>query len=246
MRHIFALTVRGRLLKHAASKSVLEGSPMISTKLAAGTAVLCALSLAPASATTISSTFDTGAEGWTALDAVGFDYDSSWQGTGGNPGGFLEGVETDSVGGTGYFIAPGNYLGNLSAYAGGSLSYDFKVIQGTDYFNDADVIISNGSTSVSWHSNINPVGSGWAPFQVQLTSANFGANLASVLSNVTELQIRGEFISGPEEEGLDNVLLQTPASAAPEPATWSMLILGFGGIGMAFRRRTRAVLNARA
>lgn len=217
---------------------------MMSMKFAAGTAVLCALSFAHASATTISSSFDAGAEGWTALDAVGFDYHSSFQSTGGNPGGFLDGLETDPAGGTGYFIAPSKYLGNLSSFAGGSLGYDFKVIQGTSYFNDADVIISNGSTSVSWISNINPVGLGWTPFQVQLTSANFGPNLASVLSNVTELQIRGEFISGPEEEGLDNVLLQTPASGAPEPATWSMLILGFGGIGMAFRGGKRAALNA--
>jgi Laminin B (Domain IV)/PEP-CTERM motif len=209
---------------------------MAKTTIAAATALAFALSIAPASAATISSTFDTGAEGWSALDAVGHDYTASWQSSGGNPGGFLQGIETDPNGGTGYFIAPGKFLGNLSAYAGGTLTYDFKVIQGTDYFSDADVIISNGANSVSWTPNINPVGDGWVTFQVQLNQANFGSNLASILPNVTEFQIRGEFINGTEVEGLDNVRLMT--SAVPEPSTWAMMILGFCGLGfMAYRRK---------
>src|ERR1700733_3470237 len=174
---------------------------MAKTTIAAATALAFALSIAPASAATISSTFDTGAEGWSALDAVGHDYTASWQSSGGNPGGFLQGIETDPNGGTGYFIAPGKFLGNLSAYAGGNLNYDFKVIQGTDYFSDGDVIISNGANSASWTPNINPVGDGWVTFQVQLNQANFGSNLASILPNVTEFQIRGEFINGTEVEG---------------------------------------------
>ena len=106
-----------------------------------------------------------------------------------------------------------------------------------------DVIISSGSNSVSWTSNINPVGQGWYTFQVQLNQANFGNNLSTILSNVTELQIRGEFIDGAEEEGLDNVKLLSPA--VPEPSTWAMMILGFAGIGfMAYRRKSRPALMA--
>jgi len=139
------------------------------------------------------------------------------------------------MGGVGYFIAPSKFLGNLSAYAGGTLTYDFKVIQGTDYFSDADVIISNGANSVSWTSNINPVGDGWVTFQVQLNQANFGSNLASVLSNVTKFQIRGEFIGGPEEEGLDNVLL----TATPLPAALPLFVSGLGALGLLGWRRKR-------
>jgi len=204
---------------------------MAKTKIAAVMAFAFALSVSQASAGTISSTFDTSAEGWSALDAVGHDYTANWQSSGGNPGGYLQGIETDPNGGTGYFIAPSNYLGNLSAYAGGTLTYDFKVIQGTDYYSDADVIISNGSNSVSWTPDINPVGQGWYTFQVQLNQANFGSNLASILSNVTELQIRGEFIVGTEIEGLDNVKLSM-SSAVPEPSTWAMMLLGFAGLGL--------------
>ena len=32
------------------------------------------------------------------------------------------------------------------------------------------------------------------------------------------------------------------AAAVPEPATWAMMLLGFGGIGMAMRRRRKPVL----
>jgi hypothetical protein len=35
---------------------------------------------------------------------------------------------------------------------------------------------------------------------------------------------------------------QTPVSSAPEPATWAMLLVGFGGAGAALRRRSRLKL----
>ena len=39
---------------------------------------------------------------------------------------------------------------------------------------------------------------------------------------------------------LDNITISAPlSSAVPEPATWAMMIIGFGGAGVAIRRRRR-------
>ena len=207
--------------------------------ITATAALLLSLSTAQVSAATIVSDFNSGADGWTAFDAGTNDYHSNWQNAGGNPGGYLQGFETDPQGGTGYYIAPAKFLGNLSAYAGGTLSWDIKVITGTAYFNDVDLIISGGGSSASWSSNINPVGQGWYHLEVQLNQATLGGNLATILSNVTKLQIRGEYIGGGETEGLDNVRLMT--AAVPEPSTWAMMLLGFAGVGfMTYRRRKQA------
>ena len=40
---------------------------------------------------------------------------------------------------------------------------------------------------------------------------------------------------------LDDVFLGTQSSVVPEPATWAMMLVGFGGIGFQMRRK-RAVL----
>jgi hypothetical protein len=40
----------------------------------------------------------------------------------------------------------------------------------------------------------------------------------------------------PNSSGFSNAVLYTPRPAVPEPATWAMMLLGFGGIGMAMRR----------
>jgi hypothetical protein len=40
--------------------------------------------------------------------------------------------------------------------------------------------------------------------------------------------------------GLDNVVLAATPTAAPEPASWALMILGVGGVGAAMRRRRPA------
>src|SRR5271157_1143220 len=70
------------------------------------------------------STFDSSSEGWTGMDPVGHDWHGSWHSTGGNPGGYMDGLETNPAGGTGYFIAPTSWSGDWTQYIGGSLTYD--------------------------------------------------------------------------------------------------------------------------
>jgi hypothetical protein len=45
-----------------------------------------------------------------------------------------------------------------------------------------------------------------------------------------------------DTQGYSNAVLYRSTGAVPEPATWAMMLLGFGAIGLASRRRrTRAL-----
>jgi|tagenome__1003787_1003787.scaffolds.fasta_scaffold20791237_1 hypothetical protein len=43
---------------------------------------------------------------------------------------------------------------------------------------------------------------------------------------------------------LDNVVLTANDSGVPEPSTWAMMLLGFGTVGFAIRRRRKTLLQA--
>jgi hypothetical protein len=74
----------------------------------------------PAAGLTIQSTFDSGPEGWTAAGIA-----LSWQPSGGNPGGYLRGDDQPNAS---HLVAPAAFLGNLSAFDGGQLSFDHIAI----------------------------------------------------------------------------------------------------------------------
>ena len=60
-------------------------------------------------------------------------------------------------------------------------------------------------------------------FNYAVTNSPLSVNPPRSFEGVTSIQGR---VTGP----------------VPEPATWAMMLLGFGGIGMAMRRRRRPVL----
>ncbi len=76
------------------------------------------------------------------------------------------------------------------------------------------------------------VGSDWAQFTTS-SAAITGTSVRLVLSGTTAFQ------AGP---GLDNVVLTSrdAVGGVPEPATWGLMIMGFGGIGAILRRRQGA------
>ena len=42
--------------------------------------------------------------------------------------------------------------------------------------------------------------------------------------------------------GIDNLSVTSSTGGVPEPATWALMLLGFGGLGTALRSRRRATL----
>jgi len=72
-----------------------------------------------------------------------------------------------------------------------------------------------------------------------LFSQTFVANSSSTI--LTFIDTRGAFNAGIY---LDDVSVDAVA-AVPEPSTWAMMILGFGGVGfMAYRRKSKPALLA--
>ncbi len=187
------------------------------------------------------STFDTSTEGWTVVRAS--DNSVNWGPTGGNPGGFLSGVDQGQGGGVGFFMSPSSWNGDWTGYKNGQLKYDLAIHNpNSRYYQHAfDVQILSGSTALTGISVQTTAWTGWKTFEVPLTAASFGndPNFDTVMANVTGLYIRAEYLIGYETEKLDNVRVTGTAAPVPEPATMLLLVTGLVGLASTRLRRKK-------
>ena len=94
----------------------------------------------------ITSTFDADTEGWSMQGDV---QSFTWQSSGGDPGGHLAWVDA-ATGANSYWLASSDYLGDKSAYYGGSFSYDIED-SGNTLAELPDVeLIGGGSPLIAW------------------------------------------------------------------------------------------------
>lgn len=163
---------------------------------------------------TISSTFDTTLEGWTTDNGT-----ETFFPTGGFPGGYVGGVE--GAGGVWTYLAPAAFLGDLGSYYGGTLAFDMIQPSSASQFDDADVQLTGGGITIVIDAGDNP-GTSWTEYNLDLelgagwrVGSLTGAiasesTIRTVLENLTEFSIRGEFVSGTTNDasGLDNVVLE--------------------------------------
>jgi hypothetical protein len=92
-------------------------------------AALTAL-VGPVSAASVSSTFDTDAEGW-GVGNIRSNFSTApdpsnpptYNATGGNPGCYISTTDTEDIVA---FLAPGKFLGDDSAFLGGKLTFDLQ------------------------------------------------------------------------------------------------------------------------
>jgi len=175
-----------------------------------------------AGASIVQSTFDSDKEGWKVFgDATSSE--PTYVATGGNPGGYLL-ANDRAVGGIWYWKAPAKFMGNHSGAYGDTLSYDLRQTPTSSQINRVDIFLVGGGITLVYDTSYNP-GLNWTPYSIGLTetagwdigslggAAPTQAQMQQVLGNITDLQIRGEFVNGNDTGRLDNVVM------TPEPAT---------------------------
>ncbi|PZR39042.1 MAG: hypothetical protein DI538_07835, partial [Azospira oryzae] len=188
----------------------------------------------------ITSDFASNAEGWTAPNTLaGIAYSS----TGGNPSGYVSAVSYNYVLGAGtvslplFFVAPSKFSGNFSGYLNGTLRYDLQQSStaGSELI-QAEAILSNGTTTLYYYPPIPfapAVAPTWTTFAIPLnedsgywrtSDSNAGAaatnaQILSVLTNLTSLQIKGRSRTSVNTGSLDNVGLTPPIIITTQPAS---------------------------
>jgi hypothetical protein len=165
----------------------------------------------------VTSTFDTDDDGWTMLGDVA---SSGWQATGGDPGGYYQWVDA-ATGADSYFNAPSKFLGDMSAYYGGSLTYSLQDT-GDNYNGVPDIkLIGDGMELDFYDAGTPGITPSWGNFSATLTASGWettGGSAATtqemdeVLGDLTQLEIRGEYVDGGETGGIDNVVMSTGSS----------------------------------
>lgn len=225
---------------------------MFKTLLVAGAAALVALT---ASSALAAGAFDAGTEGWTSF---GNSTAPVWNAGGGNPGGYLSVVDGDD--GWAYLSAPATYLAPIST--GGTFSFDLRHSAPTTrypFLYDVRVALSGAGINLisesvrptldwaSYSFNLDLSG-GWRIHSSLANNYNPAnplptlSQFQSVLGSLTGVYISADYTNGTSLVGvtditqIDNVRL-TGLTAVPEPATWAMLLMGFGGLGAMIRRR---------
>ena len=186
------------------------------------------------------STFDTDDDGWTVTQIASDG--SSWGGQW--PASWSSGyIYTGDVGSGGtLFSAPSEFLGDKSAYIGGSISFDIS-----------DNVADYEAGDASW--NIMLVGAGWhivhdGPYPKvpnEWVHANTALNadgwyqwgigdiseadFLTVLSNLEQVFINADWGWGSNTSSLDNVIMHQ----VPEPMT--LCLLGLGSLVCLRKRR---------
>jgi len=160
--------------------------------------------------TQIFSDFTSDADGWTVTPGQGT---LAYHAAGGNLDGYITG--TDTASGDLYFRAGPKFLGDLTEFSRGLLTFDFKA-QALQSTNFADIRIT-GVNGVVIVANMPDATTDWQTFGFRLdASVNWrlntiggaradAAQIYGVLANVASLEILSDQVTGNDTSSLDNV-----------------------------------------
>ncbi len=170
--------------------------------------------------TPISTSFDTGFEGW--IPTV--PSETTWEPAGGNPEGYVR--HTDVGANAGEINSPAAYLGDWTNLDGtGSISFDHKLFStgfiGSAGIADYEIIIfGSGGERAKWTS-AGPSGvTGWITLSAPIKESSWLVEVGpwnSLLSSVASLRIRSEMVNNGASvdrdiTGIDNILLSVPTT----------------------------------
>lgn len=168
----------------------------------------------------IASYFDQNDEEWIVVgDAQGGSAKPSYNDKEGNPDGFIS-ANDNATGGTWYWSAPEKFLGDKSSSFGEKFTFSLKQSSTDKQFDGDDLILIGNEMRIVFNTSQNPDTS-WTDYSVTLNEEagwkynNLNGDAVSkndfikILSNLTAINIRGEFVTGEDTGGLDNVILYT-------------------------------------
>ncbi len=192
----------------------------------------------------VTSTFDTGTDGWTWDSGLNAAF--TWESSGGNPGGYIRYDDNKDTGPVSGIYAPADYLGDWQTPDITYLTYETKVFSTGSIasFGHYQVWISGPGGSAKWIGPNPPASAGdWLLIEVPITESQWiveSGSWGDLLPNITELYIHMEYYSNWtsfEIVGIDNINLnETPGVVVPVPAAVLLGILGLGFAGIKLRK----------
>jgi hypothetical protein len=166
----------------------------------------------------VCSRFDSDDEGWQVSGDVKNAFAKpDYHEEDGNPGGYVSATD-ETTGGIWYWDAPEKFLGSKGGALNKKLSFDLIQSDLNNQFDAPDVILQSGDQILVYKLPSHP-DTKWTSYTVGLSAeAGWKKNdlsgppatkedLKSVLSKLTNLRIRGEYVVGPDVGSLDNVCL---------------------------------------
>jgi hypothetical protein len=131
----------------------------------------------------------------------------------------------------------GTYAANLGPVGSpGTLSQWLNTVAGASY-NVSFWLANDGGTPNSFQASF-----GSDPILLSLSNSGgfsyFDFSFTATGSSPTLLSFT--YQQNPAYWHLDDVSVQGPVGGVPEPATWAMMLLGFGAMGISLRRRARS------